>query len=665
MKRLTLLFSIIIFYANTAYLDAAPSFAFDPYQLNFGDVTQGETSEELSFEIDASSLTENIALSVSGVFQMTLISGDYSGDTQNLVITQFGGSALATVYVRFLPEAEDPYSENISIASGATTEYVNVQGEGIASNAAKLIVSQTTFDLGNINVGETSSEQSFTVSGQNLTETLTIATSDLIELSLSSGIYGDNSHSLSIAQSGGAIPSTTVYFRFSPLVADTYNLVISMNTTGQFRDIAVVAVSNPKPEIVLNPTGISFGEVELELPSASKGFDIDASNLVDDLVVTASGNFEISLAQDDYSGDKTKITIPLEGVADKQLTVYVRFVPDAIRTVTDNVWVSSGDVSANVAVGGTGISSVPASIDVSSLEFDLGKFDALTTSSEQSFTVSGQKLDEGITIASSSDIELSLESGNYAGDNELNLPLIGSSVSETTVYFRVKALASIQPDNDISISASGVEKYVTVLAQHKSYPLMTTSANELSFERTKIGKKSIAKSISLDVTDLAEEILLTSTTGFEISLSELGFAENPYELRVPFTGSVYSTSVYVRYDATSVGAQTGELAIKSGETIKIIDLSGEGVLPTVVNIDKKPLVTIFPNPTNSDVTIRISAGSAYSSSGVLYNTLGVELKEVELNQLENHLSLAGLPVGVYWFKVTIHGQNKVIRIVKQ
>ncbi len=97
----------------------------------FGNQTVNTASSPKSYSVSGSDLTANITVSAPTGFEVSLSSG--SGYGSSVTVTQSGGSANDTVYVRFKPTAITSYSGNISHTStDATTKNVAVSGTGIA-----------------------------------------------------------------------------------------------------------------------------------------------------------------------------------------------------------------------------------------------------------------------------------------------------------------------------------------------------------------------------------------------------------------------------------------------------------------------------------------------------------------------------------------------------
>ncbi len=82
-------------------------------------------------------------------------------------------------------------------------------------------------------INTTSANKTYTVSGSNLTDNITITPPAGYEISTSSGSgFVNNSSYLTLTQSGGTVNSTTIYVRFKPTAEQTYSGNITHTSSG-------------------------------------------------------------------------------------------------------------------------------------------------------------------------------------------------------------------------------------------------------------------------------------------------------------------------------------------------------------------------------------------------------------------------------------------------
>ncbi len=118
---------------------AAPTIMVSPTSLtNFGTVTVGSNSASQNYTVSGSNLTANIVVTAPSTdFQVSLDNVTFSN---SVTVTQTGGTASATISVRFTPQSPGAKSGNVTNAStGATTQNVAVSGTGAAANTPPTI----------------------------------------------------------------------------------------------------------------------------------------------------------------------------------------------------------------------------------------------------------------------------------------------------------------------------------------------------------------------------------------------------------------------------------------------------------------------------------------------------------------------------------------------
>ncbi len=347
-----------------------PVITVNPLSLDFGDVISGEYSDELSFTITGENLTNNVVLENYYESQMTLDSGDYSGDYGNIEIIPVDGNIDTTIYVRINHYNYGTYSSNIYVYSGFLSETVQLSAEIVIQSSPEIYVNPTNIDFGNVILEEHSAEYTFTVSGYNLEGDINIDAPTNFEITQTSGDYSGNTSSIILTPLSGIVDNEVVYVRFSPTSTGSYsdNIVLSSPNT----DNAQVYLTGTGEDgagnesIYLSEESLSFGEVTVGDNSAVQSFNISGENLTSDIVLTTSLPFEISLDAEDFTGDVNEIIIPLpEGEGGVGATIYVRFSPDEEADFGISLLANSGSIQQSLSLYGTGIEGVTEVEDLS------------------------------------------------------------------------------------------------------------------------------------------------------------------------------------------------------------------------------------------------------------------------------------------------------------
>lgn len=201
--------------------------------------------------------------------------------------------------------------------------------------------------------GVPSVTQNFDVAGLALTGNLTISVPSPFQISTSSS-SGFSTSPINLTPSSGTVNATKIYIRYNPTLAGSTAAVITVssssatsatgNVTGT---IATPVISTPSSTALATFTTI------VGTPSTIDSFTVSSSGLVDNFIVTAPPQFEISHHRYTayLNSSSAPIFIPTWGYSSMKL--YVRYNPSVAGTHTGNIVLSStGAVSKTVAVVG-------------------------------------------------------------------------------------------------------------------------------------------------------------------------------------------------------------------------------------------------------------------------------------------------------------------------
>jgi len=148
-------------------------------------------------------------------------------------VTSTTGTTRMRVYTRF---NADPSSCGAFTYSEAEDYTINVI-------APTIVVNPVSLDFGDVVLNQNSIEKSFTVLGSYLTDNIVITAPNNFQISTTSGSGYTNT--ITLTQSGGNVPLTTIYVIFSPTVAQTY--------TGNITNVSTTAI----PNVAVSGTGIN------------------------------------------------------------------------------------------------------------------------------------------------------------------------------------------------------------------------------------------------------------------------------------------------------------------------------------------------------------------------------------------------------------------------
>jgi len=407
----------------TATESTSPIVATDLSGFNgaFGILEAGNSSDASSFSVSGSNLSADILVSVPAPFEIS--------DTENgtyattLTITNNSGSASEDVWVRFSPTVENGafFEEDIILTStGAPDENVSVSGtEGL------LIFSEDFSECDDLN-----SFSSFSVIGNDQEWECD-----------SDGFEGS-----AVRMNGfnrGPVENED-WLISTPILVNNYQFVAYSFFTKK-------VFSGPDIEVLLSNDydGTSSPTTATWLPAAGA----IATN--GDWLNSGINSLDVSSFSD---------------------SVYLAFKYSSTSEVSASWFVDNVQITGNLRAEEPALTVVAPAIG-----FDFGTVDAGSPSFSQSFTVSGENLDEEVTVTAPAGYAVSLLADTSFADF-INLSIASNnSLAEVTVYVRFAPAASVtgQVVGDVSIESSGLTELVAV-AGVASEPLATSTKDRLA-----------------------------------------------------------------------------------------------------------------------------------------------------------------------------------------
>jgi hypothetical protein len=218
-------------------------------------------------------------------------------------------------------------------------------------------------------VGTPSAEQTFQVSGTLLTDniTLTVTTGDYEISETSGGIFGP---SITLTQTGGDVSATTIYVRLNGLLAASpSNGDITLTSTGATDVIVTLEgqILNPGPTVFLSETALTGFSHFVGTQSAEQTFEVSGNFLTDDIVITAPGEFEVSLTSGAGFGPSVTLT-PIGGDV-ANTVIYVRL----------NGAAANPNQTGDVTIASAGVTDQTIALTGETFEYVLTTIGAATT----------------------------------------------------------------------------------------------------------------------------------------------------------------------------------------------------------------------------------------------------------------------------------------------
>jgi hypothetical protein len=210
-----------------------------------------------------------------------------------------------------------------------------------------------------------SNSKSFDVAGLALTGNEVISVPSPFELSFNSS-SGFATTALSLTPMSGSVNTTSVYVRYNPSLPGGTTQSITISSPGATSIVkqvtgAVVTPSLGNP----NPSTLTQFTTVVGTPSTIDSFNVALNNIVDNVVFTASPNFQVSINRINSFNSTYTITLgPLYTIP--SFKMYVRYNPASAGLHTGQVIVSTFGAPSTKTVNVSGISTSPLDIKTNS-----------------------------------------------------------------------------------------------------------------------------------------------------------------------------------------------------------------------------------------------------------------------------------------------------------
>ena len=484
--------------------------------------------------------TYSITLSGSGFYDETVCQIRNASGT---VVHSFGPGVTSSSYVAsgtspnngpftFWVGTTGTYNDNtptwnITASGGGGTVLTGSTGGGsaLSSRGSFCFSTPTISTTGTLSAftacaGSASSQQSFSVSGTNLTSNILVTPPTGFEVSTTSG--SGFASSVTLTQIAGVVSSTTIYVRLTNAASGTPSGNIACTSTGATtQNVAASGTVNALPTISLS----AIADV---LPSATS-FSIPYSgttNSPDQYSITTGS----PTAMPSFSA-VSNASLPVSPIS-------VTIPASAGNTYNFDLTVRNSTTTCVSTNNPITLTVIPPTINTTGT---LSAFTSCsgTASAQQSFTVSGSDLSTDILVTPPTGYEVSTTSGSGFASS-VTLTQSGGTVSSTTIYVRLTNAASGTPSGNIACTSTGATtQNVAASGTVTSLPTATAGGSQIicSNATATVSGATSANGTILWTENGAGSITSGGTTLTPVYTAQSGDGGNTVTLTMTVTGT--------------------------------------------------------------------------------------------------------------------------------
>jgi len=383
--------------------------------------------------------------------------------------------------------------------------------------------------------------------------------------------------------------------------------------------VASIWSGTPSPIIDVTASLTDFGIVAFGEVSDSQSYTVSGADLTNDINITATNGFEVSLtdAAQDFA---TSIILTQSSGTVSTTTIFVRFKPESdLNGVVNGVisHTSTGANSTSIDVSGFEKNENAPNIDITSSLTSFGAIPFGEVSDTQSYSVAGFNLTNDISITANSGFEISLTDVDQDFTTSVTLTHSSGTVSTTTIFVRFKPESDLNGvvNGTISHSSAGATDQ-TINVTGSEYDIVIPEVN-FSFSSRIIDPVSQYEvELFADIApndDLT--ILIENTNSTELTYDE-HFTTEPIlnngileltwpagELNTTFSINLETTLL----NATNPGTLEFQLVSEAGYTIGtnnqfVLTLRGDETITSTIDIASSDF-RVYPNPANTNIIV--------------------------------------------------------------
>lgn len=227
----------------------------------------------------------------------------------------------------------------------------------------------------------------------------------------------------------------------------------------------------------------------------------------------------------------------------------------------------------------------------------------LAPSNSQSISLTWENLTSAITVTAPSEFQVSNNNSTWSNSFSVSH---GTGTGSTTVWFRCNPSSAGAKSGNISITNPCTPTEVIALSANVLSPVLTAAPTSIDLGTFAQGTPSATKSYLLTGSNLIADATVTAPTDFQVSVDNVNWSSTAV---ITKSGSSISKTIYVRCNASTAGAKSGNVSNNS-TSAPTINVS------VTANVQGTPkLLVTKTNIAFGDIIFTASSSETYSLSG--------------------------------------------------
>jgi hypothetical protein len=337
----------------------SPTLTRSPATISFANQAVSTTSASQSFLLSG----VNLSPAASDI-TVTAPSTDYEVSNDDIAygptaLVPYTGGAITNVpvYVRFVPQSAGLKTGDVTFSGGSvsTPPVVGLSGTGY--------IPATQLAITNISPASPIQNTSFSVTVEsqdatNVARNVQTATDVSLTLLTGTGALSGTLTGTISAGSSSAVITGVLYD-----VAEAGVALTATATAGEVLtagNSATFTVAAPSSSVITVIATLSPFSTVSGTPSASQNYTVSGTNLVDDITLVPSAEYEISLDNTNWTTSSGSIVLPESAGSVTTTTIHVRFNPTAPGTLAGTVTHTSNTANPQtLSLNGTALALEP------------------------------------------------------------------------------------------------------------------------------------------------------------------------------------------------------------------------------------------------------------------------------------------------------------------